>query len=133
MSKLTIIRGPSGSGKSTLAQRIIKKSSTPTLHLEADMYMFVNGEYKFSPTKLKDAHNWCLKMTQFGLEAGFDVIVSNTATRLWELYPYLDSKEGSEVEVLRTTGRYNNVHNVPDEVVEAMRDRFEDFEGEKLF
>lgn len=121
--KLTIIRGLPGSGKSTLAKKI------DAIHFEADMY-FVNykGEYKFNPSKIKLAHKWCQKEVELTLAGGESVVVSNTFTQRWEMQPYLDmaKKLGAEVEAIKCTGDYGNIHGVPEDAIQRMRDRWED-------
>jgi hypothetical protein len=36
------------------------------------------------------------------------------------------------VRVVRMSGNYGSIHGVPDETIEAMRESFEDWEGEEL-
>lgn len=126
MPKLRIVRGLPGSGKST------KAKSFGVFHVESDMYLMVDGVYVWSPHKLKHAHNWCKKMVHEAMQAGMDVAVSNTFTRIWEFQEYLELAgiHGYEVEVLRCTGCYGNVHNVPQKSLDDMKSRFEDYEGE---
>jgi hypothetical protein len=66
------------------------------LTLRADTYFMVDGEYKFDPTKLRTAHEWCqaqveLAMIQnhvtYGLDSS-DIVVSNTFTQEWEMKHY---------------------------------------------
>lgn len=121
--KLTLIRGLPGSGKSTLAK------SLGCVHFEADMYFMRDGVYQFNPDKIRFAHIWCHANTQMALQAGVDVVVSNTFTRLWEMKSYL---EMCDATVIRTTGNYASIHNVPQEAIEKMKSRFEDYPGEEI-
>ena len=50
---LVLLRGLPGSGKSYLGHYIW------TSVFEADKYFEQDGEYKFDPSKLKEAHQWC--------------------------------------------------------------------------
>lgn len=130
---LFIIRGIPGSGKSTYAMKLkdaIKDDSV--VHYEADMYFSKDGEYKFDPTKLKDAHGWCIEKAKEDLRQGKTVIVSNTFTRKWEMEPYLEAVKEMDLPlaVIRMENRFKNIHGVPEEAVKAMEDRFEDCEGE---
>lgn len=124
---LTLIRGYSGSGKTTAARKLVE--DTGCQHFEADMYFSLGGEYKFDPKLLKKAHQWCQDCTRVSLSMGKDVVVANTFTRLWEMQPYLDMGFPNIV-VWRCSGNYQNIHDVPDHVVEQQKQRFEDYEGE---
>jgi|SRR6478609_3265593 len=126
--KLIIVRGPSGFGKTTYA----KTFGLP--YFEADMFFEKNGEYKFDASRIAGAHIWCQHNVEVELREGNDVVVSNTFTKRWEIQPYLDfaKKYGAEVEIYRMTKEYGNIHGVPQDKVEQMKARMEDFEGEKL-
>ncbi|MCU8490213.1 ATP-binding protein [Vibrio vulnificus] len=125
-AKLTLIRGLPGSGKSTLAQQLAKQ--THAVHLEADMY-FVDqqGRYQFDPTRLEQAHRWCLNKVCQYLKQGRAVIVSNTFVQHWEMKPYLRFAErhGLSVEILVCTGEYGSIHAVPAQTIEKMRQRWQ--------
>ena len=129
--KLILVRGVSGSGKTTYAKKLMNNDSSLS-HYEADMFFYTNGSYDFNPSKLKDAHAWCKNKTEEDLRNGKSVIVSNTFTQKWEIEPYIElgKKYGAEIIIKKATGNYQNVHGVPDEVVEKMRSRWEDMEGE---
>jgi predicted kinase len=128
---LILIRGISGSGKTTHAKELIKQIPTFS-HYEADMYFYRNGKYQFAPNKLNLAHHWCKTQTENDLQNGKSVIVSNTFTQKWELEPYIQlaRKYNADILIKKATGNYQNVHGVPDDVVEKMRARWEDVEYE---
>ena len=131
MPKLYIIRGVPGSGKSTY----VRKNLLEHQWYEADMYFIrPDGRYEFNPRFIKDAHNWCRSKAHSAMAEGEDVVVSNTFTRKWEMKEYLRMAEdlGYTVEVIRCTGSYKNIHGVPDDKVQEMRNRFEDVEGQKI-
>src|SRR5688572_2877159 len=127
ITKLILIRGLPGSGKSTLAQQIAgafavssweSVDENPCVHFEADMFHINDtGEYVWKPENVQKAHEWCQRETKNALVNGYDVIVSNTFTRNWEMLPYLlMAKElGAEVTVLTCEGNYGNVHGVPED------------------
>lgn len=121
---LVLIRGLPGSGKTTLA----KTKFWTYVHCEADQY-FELFEY-FDPKKLPTAHDYCQTKCRESLRVGFDTVVSNTFTQLWEMKPYLEMTDN--VTVYRMTTMYKNVHNVPKKTIEKMRNRFENFDGEIL-
>lgn len=126
MSKLTIIRGLPGSGKSTLAR------TYPCLHVEADMYHTRDGKYQFDVNRIRDAHQWCQSITRWGLAMGADVVVANTFTTLKEIRPYLDMTWGS-LEVIKCVGEYGSVHDVPEDTLKKMKQRWQDFDGEVTY
>lgn len=125
--RLILVRGLPGSGKSTYAK------SLDILHLEADMFCMMDGEYKWDPKRIGYTHSMCLQMTKEALEAGCDVVVSNTFTTMKELKPYitLALTKGAEFSITRMEGEYGSVHNVPKETIEKMKLRFADIDGEE--
>lgn len=125
MSSFKIIRGISGSGKSTLA-----KTFTDHVHFEADMFFYDNdGNYNFDPSKLYQAHRWCQDMALFNLKNGMNVVVSNTFTTRKELIPYFDMAWALNItpDVIVCAGNYQNIHGVPQEALDRMRNRWVDY------
>lgn len=126
MSKLILIRGLPGSGKSTLAKKMINDT---TRHFEADMFFTQQGgEYLFVQKYIKDAHQWCQGQTAYWLSRGFDVVVSNTFIRQWEMdaYKEMAKRHGARLEIHVVNGEYGSIHNVPEEVIEQMKLNWED-------
>ena len=123
---LYLLRGLPGSGKSTLAKSMAKRLGA--IHIEADMYFVHDGYYHFNPSRLKDAHTWCLVTAWALLESGRDVIVANTFTQAWEMRPYLDI--GFPTDVICCAGNFGSIHGVPQDTIDRMAERWEDFEGE---
>jgi predicted kinase len=122
-NKLTLVRGVSGSGKSTYA-----KSLGIPAHFEADMYFYKDGEYRFNPRQLGDAHAWCRAMTEQHLRANHDVVVSNTFIKKWEIQPYIDlaNELGIPYEVVELKTSYGNIHGVPEEKIKQMQENWEE-------
>lgn len=125
MKNLYLLRGLPGAGKSTLAKEI------GGIILEADQY-FVElntNEYKFDPSKLKDAHNDCRMRCERWMKTGYQIIVSNTFTQWWEMQPYYDLANRFDYKVfsLIVENRHNgkNIHGCPDDKIEQMKVRFE--------
>lgn len=119
---LVLIRGLPGSGKSTIA-----KAMTGFKHCEADSY-FVdkNGDYLFDRSKISEAHKNCQMECALYLAAGWDVVVSNTFTQMWEMQPYFDMVAPEKPTVIEAKGCFKNVHGVPEESIERMRARWEE-------
>ena len=129
MKELILLRGLPGSGKSTLAK------SLDGIHIEADQFFMVEGEYKFDASKLKDAHNYCFTRTKSYMyihsskDTAERIIVSNTFTQEWEMKPYFElaEKNGYRVYSLIVENRHDGVnqHGVPADKLEQMKNRFE--------
>ena len=127
---LYIVRGVSGAGKSTFAKTL------GGIHVEADQY-FMDGEgnYKFDGSKIKLAHEYCRAQTEAWMGTKGDqvnvnrITVSNTFTQEWEMEPYftLAKEYGYTVFTIVVENRHGgtNVHNVPEDKIEQMKNRFE--------
>lgn len=105
---------------------------------EADKYFISpTGEYEFKPELLKAAHEWCRGQVQAAMEQNHltagqhypEIVVSNTFTQEWEMQAYLDLANQFQYSVvsLIVENRHggSNVHGVPEEKVQQMRDRFQ--------
>lgn len=124
MQQLVIIRGLPGSGKSTLA-RSMKGFS----HYEADTYFLdEEGDYHYDKSMIKEAHEWCRKSVSEALASGKNVVVSNTFTRIFEMTPYFDLAARFNIKpmIIKMEGNFGNIHNVPEEVIRIMKQRWED-------
>jgi predicted kinase len=126
---LYLLRGLPGSGKSTLAKLLV--GDKDYCHKEADMY-FVDsvGDYKFNPSQLKDAHEWCRSEIEFVMKYEHSpVVVSNTFTQEWEMESYykLAEQYGYRVHSLIVENRHGGIndHGVPDDKIQIMKNRFE--------
>lgn len=128
MSKtLYIIRGLPGAGKSTFADSLSK--SLNCAYFEADSFHMTANGYEWKPENVYTAHKLCQDHVAKCMEYGHEnVIVSNTSTTEKEMKPYLDFAEeyGYRVVSLIVENRHGNesVHNIPQETIEKMRDRF---------
>lgn len=125
MPSLIIVRGLPGSGKSTLASKLV-----PTMadrHYEADQYFIVEGEYKFDINYLVEAHEWCQSKTRSSLSVGHSVVVSNTFTTIREMRPYfkIAHEFGIVPQIILCQGQWGSIHNVPEETLARMRNRFQ--------
>lgn len=129
---LYLITGPSGAGKTTRAKELMREKSIKH-HYEADMLMIDrNGDYAFNPRKLRECHNWCQKATERAMLLGEAVIVSNTMTMKWEAEPYIEMarQHGYIINIEHLTTEYKSIHDVPQEIVDKMKNRREFFKLE---
>ena len=122
---LYVVRGIPGSGKSTLAKQLTSNV------FEADHYFYDNdGNYNFIASEIKDAHKECQDNVRIAMESSIPKIaVSNTSTQEWEMEPYFElaKKYGYKVFTIIVENRHGgtNVHNVPEDKIEQMKNRFE--------
>jgi tRNA uridine 5-carbamoylmethylation protein Kti12 len=135
MSKeLILLRGIPGSGKSTTA-KLLGAGGAGYAHFEADMYFMEDGEYKFNPAKIRDAHKWCQDSVERAMLLNHTtgdnsiIIVSNTFTQEWEMVPYflLAEQWNYKVFSIIVENRHGGVneHDCPEETIQKMKDRFE--------
>lgn len=123
MKTLYIVRGLPGSGKSTWVRN--------NLHIkpfEADDFFMRDGVYRYVPDMVHRAHEFCRRRCENAMKEGQEIIaVANTFSRKWEYSKYIDlaDKYGYEIVIHVCKGRYKNIHNVPDDVISKMRERFE--------
>lgn len=124
-NKLYIIRGLPGSGKSNLAEEL-KQKGLVSYVVEADQFMVDDeGFYKFVPSNLQRCHEECQAWVKFHLDNGENVAVANTFTRIWEMAPYF--KMGYPYTIITAKGNFKNIHGVPNQVIENMKQRWQDF------
>lgn len=129
--KLTIVRGIPGSGKSTLALKLLadyQRNMDDAVRLEADLFHTMgDGTYNYKPEFAGLAHQFCSSNTAFYLNKGVNVIVANTFILPEHIDQYYEMalRFGAEFEIINCEGEYENVHNVPAEVLERMKNAFE--------
>lgn len=120
-----IIRGIPGSGKSTLARKL-----APNAAFEADAYMVdSNGNYAFDPKRLSEVHQKCYDAVRSALMADSGAVaVANTFVKKWEYQKYVDlaNELGIKYEIIVCNGGYQNIHGVPDEAIQRMKNNWED-------
>lgn len=131
MKIMVIMQGHSGSGKSTLAKHI---SNVLDAEICSADNFFMNGDkYEFDPRWLHQAHTSCKNAAQLCVNNNKNVVIDNTNTRNWEAAPYVKMgvDAGYTIKFVRATGNFPNVHGVPDNVVQAMKDRMEELSVEE--
>lgn len=123
-----ILRGLPGSGKSTLALDLV--GGRDYLVFEADKFHYVDGEYKWDNKNVKWAHEQnFLRFSEYITSGLGPLAVSNTNTQEWEFQKFMDLAltNGYQVFTIIVENRHGgtNIHNVPEEAIQRMRDRFE--------
>jgi len=120
-----LLRGLPGSGKSTLAQRLAAEHGFR--HLEADQHFMVDGVYRFDPARVADAHAVVVRDALAALQAHERVVVANTHVRLWEMAAVIGAAQLARQRlcIVECLGAWRNVHEVPDEAMRRMRERWE--------
>ena len=146
MKDLFILRGLPGSGKSTTADTMVEMINTyggKAIKVEADQFFVSNNgvteKYNFDRRFLGAAHDECYGRTMRYLVQGYTVVVANTFSTKREVNRYLEGLKRTgldkqiKVQIVKCTGRYKNVHDVPDRAIKRMQDRWEDIEGETFY
>lgn len=135
MKKVYIVRGIPGSFKSTLSAKLSEENYG--VIFSTDNFWMIDGEYKFEPSLIGDAHKWNQLCFLKAARSGYPVlIVDNTNTTWREIEFYADTaiKYGYDINVLEPDNpdRFNaqksferNTHNVPLEVIKKMIERWE--------
>ena len=125
--KLILIRGVPGSGKSTFAKFIQSLDPTYTVWEADQFFIQLDGTYKYDPSRIKEAHEWCQDCVEQTLLYKGSVIVANTFVRKRELQPYIDMATEFNIpySIITMNGRFNSIHSVPASVINRMRTTFE--------
>ena len=120
---LYIVRGLPGSGKSSLAKKL-----TEVVYSADDFFTNKKGEYNFNAKLLGKAHEWCWGKVRDAMFIGVNAVaVANTFTQAWEAEKYYQIAEeyGYSVFVIECQNDFGNVHDVPKESIDAMKERWE--------
>jgi GTPase SAR1 family protein len=158
MRRLILVRGLPGSGKTTIAKALIDgakreliaefgEDDAPIhnnfLMCAADDFFYADGvcregtihygPYEFDPNKLRDAHDECQRKA-FGamMDDSTLVVVHNTFSQMWEMTPYLAMAKVYDysIQVIECKGGFGSVHGVPDEAIDRMRARWEEYSND---
>lgn len=123
--KAYILSGISGSGKSTYAQATWPNAVV----CSADHHFAIDGEYRFDPTKLGEAHAKCFRLFVESVRLGSHAVVcDNTNTCVEEIAPYVlaATAYGYDPTIITfecdlSIAANRNVHNVPTSTIDRQR------------
>lgn len=131
---LYLLCGAPGSGKTYRARQLLA-SGDAVHHLEADMFFETPDGYCYDRGQLAKAHAWCFGHLLFLINTTRQsIVVANTFSRVWERQAYVKAARecGYRLVLEKMDGRYPNTHGVPEDKVQAFRDRFEDFTSDEM-
>ena len=126
---VVILRGLPGSGKSSLAKLL--SGGNDDLVCEADAFcMDEDGNYNWKPERVGYTHKMCLdKFKSLVNKNESKIIVSNTGVKYREFKEYVKYAElnGYRVTITIVENYHGNksVHDVPEESITKMRERFQ--------
>lgn len=132
MRTVYIMRGVSGSGKSTRAREIAGRIGV--IH-STDDFFYVNGKYRFDPTRLSEYHDLNFRAFCGSLDKNVPVVVcDNTNARCWQYARYVEvaKRMGYLVRFvvlphpMADEAARRTVHGVPVAVIQRMIDDWED-------
>lgn len=127
--ELVIVRGHPGSGKSTFAKTFSDKGYK---HFENDSF-FVDekGNYSFDFAFHQKAKDVCVQNVINSIISGDSVVVSNTYTKIKEMDDIIDFVNEMKVpyRIFEMYYNFENVHSVPDSVVDEKKQNFEPHEN----
>jgi predicted kinase len=129
---LILLRGLPGSGKTSLGEIVLHcpGSNSPDVLSADNFFMDDKGNYNFDATKIKQAHNDCQQKCAERMKLEISrIVVANTFTEKWEMDSYYEMAERYKYRVhtviVENRHESKNVHGVPDEKLEQMKNRFE--------
>jgi predicted kinase len=129
MTHVIILRGLPGSGKSIMVEKLSKDRKYKDVFIcSSDHYFMKDGQYKYNPDEIVNAHNYCMRRFLTELPRCHEVIfVDNTNIERWNFMGYVQVAQalGCTVEIVEikrdiTECINGNIHGVPPVCVEMM-------------
>lgn len=142
---LYVMRGLPGSGKSTLAKEIartyqnLQETRWGANICSADnFWVQKDGNYKFDPKKLKEAHQACLRQFIRNVSLASPLILDNTNIKINEFAGYVAIGEAFGYKTVIVTlsvspdvAKQRNIHSVPSSTIAKMNKNFEEFNSKE--
>ena len=134
--QLFIIRGIPGSGKSTFAKKLSNTNGHMRIVENDDFFTDHSGKYRYN----KEIYDYAKQYTMSAIV--HELMIEKKACIVTGVFYHAD--EASDLlniinfckahnipfEVHRMTGNFQNIHNIPEEVLEEMKENFEPYDGE---
>lgn len=132
LRSLFLVRGLPGAGKTSLAyllEGMVDQYRYNCTCVAADDYFSKHGGYDFDVSKLGAAHRHCEEIAGLAMSNNVNVvIVHNTFTTEKEMKPYKEMANKYNYKtiqiIVENTHGNSSVHNVPEETMQRMKDRF---------
>ena len=126
---LILLRGLPGSGKTTLAKVLSENITYPMFSVDDYFTNEITGEYTFDFEKNHLAYKQCEALTCDAMKKSIPkIIVHNTFTMDWELEPYFNLATVYNYQLFIITVEnyhgHNNVHEVSDNQLQKMADKY---------
>lgn len=128
---LHIVRGLPGSGKSTFCHYMFPGM----FHVENDMgHITDTCNYKFDKERILEVQTWCHDAVRLALQNSINCCVSNVfvSKKSIDSYVAIAVANNTPCKIWRLESMFKNNHDVPEEVFQSMKDKFENYEGETI-
>jgi predicted kinase len=125
---LILVRGLPGSGKTSFAKIISEGGNYPVFEID-DYFTDDQGTYSFRFDENHSAYKQCIEKVEAAMQQHCPkIIVANTFTMEWEIEPYLRLgilyNYKTHVVVMENRHGSSNVHSIPEEQIQRMREKF---------
>lgn len=130
--QMFIMIGPSGSGKTTLAKKLAKEHDAVVCSAD-DYFVDDDGNYKFEPSLLGEAHKACRQKCLVAIQQKKNVVIDNTNTTQKEIWPYVQTAILWEMPVTLMTApaifmdarrlHKRSTHGVPLKTIQRQQER----------
>lgn len=139
---MIIMRGLPGSGKSTQAKLYANQYNAVICSAD-DYFMTDDGRYLYDADEIRAAHAVCKLKARVALAKGENVIIDNTNIKLRDMQEYFDMAKnyGAHVHIAHSPTEWamdveecakRNVHGVPKEVIQRMKDNWYQMQGNEF-